>query len=297
MNYSIANIRFQTNNVGKSSAFRAALKPSRINPVATSSPLRAGGIIESATALFGSSQPKRFRATNIAKLQLDSEYGKQERAMARRLAQLHAALGEAEASPVKVAAIEKPQATARDGKSLGMGSYILTSLLSALFGAGVMWLATHHEQTPVTPSPAIHVAVPAPIASVPAVSAEPPPITPAAPVLSDEQRISELLEIWRRAWAQRDIGSYLNAYSQQFSPTDGSSRDAWIAARTKKLSAGAPIDIQIRDLAIERIEADLYKATFRQDYASGSYRETGRIKTLQIAREGGEWRIRQERLE
>ena len=31
--------------------------------------------------------------------------------------------------------------------------------------------------------------------------------------------------------------------------------------------------------------------SFQQDYASGSYREVGRGKTLDVAREGGEWKI------
>ena len=64
-----------------------------------------------------------------------------------------------------------------------------------------------------------------------------------------------------------------------------------MAARTSKLSAGAPIAIQIRELGIERINADQFKATFLQDYSSGSYREMARTKTLLITRENDEWKI------
>jgi ketosteroid isomerase-like protein len=238
---------------------------------------------------------KSARATNSPRHQANPEGDKQQRAMARRLEQLNAALGESEGGPGKAAVIRNPPTAANAGKSVGTGSLILTSMLSALFGAGLMWWqATPHEQGLSAPSQALHAAA-TPI-SVPTTS-EPLRITPATPEITDEKRISDLLEAWRSAWTQRDIAAYLNAYSQQFAPADGNSRDGWVAARTKKLSTGAPIDIQMHDLAIERIDADQFKATFLQDYASGSYRETARAKTLLMAREGGEWRIRQERLE
>lgn len=260
--------------------------------MAISPPLPASSIIESATAFFGSSEPKSVRSTNTPRHQANPDNNKHERAMARRLEQLHAALGEPEAISAKATDIQNRPATIDSGKSFGTGSLVITAMISALFGAGLMWLNAPHGPTPATPAPAL-LSLPAPSASPPALP-EATLLAPATTEISDKTRVGELLEAWRNAWAQRDIAGYLNTYSQQFTPADGNSRDAWVAARSKKLSAGAPIDIQVRELGIERLNADQFKATFLQDYASGSYREMARTKTLLITRESGEWKITKE---
>jgi ketosteroid isomerase-like protein len=259
--------------------------------VAISHPLPASGIIESATALFGNSESKSIRSMHNFRRQTNPD-NKQERAMARRLEQLHAALGEPEAAPAKTAGIQNHPAVIDSGKSFGTGSLIITAMISALFGAGLMWLSTPHGATSATRAPAL-LSMPSPPAATPALR-EAALLAPAMPEISDKTRVGELLEAWRNAWAQRDIAGYLATYSQQFTPADGNSRDAWVAARSKKLSAGAPIDIQIRELGIERINADQFKATFLQDYAAGSYREMARTKTLLIARENDGWKITKE---
>ena len=257
--------------------------------MATSSALSTGGIIESASAFFGSDSSSSARTANEPRQRANLGGARQERAMARRLEQLQAALGESEATTGAVADIKKHPATNNEKKSSGTTSFIVANLVSALLGASVMWLAT--SQTHPAPAPAL----PTPAASiVTTVIPEPALIAPAVPEITDKAKVDTLLEAWRSAWAHRDVDGYLNAYSQQFTPADGMSREAWVAARTKKLSAGAPIDIQIRELGIERLNDDQFKATFLQDYASGSYREMARTKILHIAREGSEWRITKE---
>lgn len=247
--------------------------------MAISSPLHADSIIGAASGFFGSNTstaPRRHDAPDL---------GKQERAMARRLAQLHTALGETERAPDSAEPTRRPVAATDPANTVGKGSLVTTGLLAALLGAGLMWLALQTQPLPAEPAAKLQATTrPAP----------PPAIAPAATQISDTARIGEFLENWRKAWTQRDIGGYLNSYSQQFEPTDGQPRAAWVAARTKKLAPGAPIDIQINELGIERLNTDLFKATFLQDYASGSYRETARTKTLLVARENGEWKITRE---
>lgn len=108
---------------------------------------------------------------------------------------------------------------------------------------------------------------------------------------ADKERIEALLESWRQAWQAHDIKGYLRHYGDAFKPVDGSSRNTWIAARTKKLSTKIPITVSIKEIAMERIEPDLFKVSFVQSYASGTYNETGRGKTLLVSRENGEWKI------
>ncbi len=45
---------------------------------------------------------------------------------------------------------------------------------------------------------------------------------------------------------------------------------------------------------IERIDDRQFKATYRQDYTAGNYREVGTPKTLIITRHASGWQIIQE---
>lgn len=215
--------------------------------------------------------------------------------MARRLEQLQTALGESDAAPAKATTSQALPPELKSEKTFGAGSLIITAMISALSGAGMMSLFVPHAEVPARPVPAPQVLAVAP-ATAPA-RRETALVAPSNTEINDKTRIGEVLDAWRNAWIKRDIASYLNAYSQQFTPADGNTRNTWVAARAKKLSAGAPIDIQIRELGIERLNGDQFKATFLQDYASGSYREMARTKVLLIARENGEWKITKEWLE
>lgn len=198
--------------------------------------------------------------------------------MARRLEQLQAALGES-----------FPLTPHHKGSTrhLQLTTLILACLTSAMVGAGVMRLA-------MASTPPATQAVVASAASVPqpTVTAASPPEIPVAPTpLGDEQEIAARLESWRQAWQSRDINRYLGSYGAAFRPVDGSSRDTWAAARTRKLANTTPIEVQLRNIVIQRIEPTLYQVRFQQDYAAGSYRENGRAKTLLVAREDGHWKV------
>lgn len=245
--------------------------------MANSSALPAGNIIESASALFGSG------AAKPAGQQVESAGEKHQLAMTRRLEQLQAALGETTTVSEQAPEHKSPPPVARRG--FGASALFVTSLLSTLFGASLMWLATQ-------PAPG------KPAAELQSIATQPPAAIPAAVApkleITDEKQLGDLLETWRSAWIQRDTATYLSAYSQDFSPADGNAREAWVEARKKKLSAGAAIDVRIHNLGLERIDEHHFKATFRQDYASGSYREIARPKALLIAREGSDWKITRE---
>lgn len=289
--YSIGNNRWRAKNTSHHPPVVAALQLQRNSPLTTSSVFPASGIIEAASSQLGSSHTRFAQKPGTGHANRADD--RHERAMARRLQQLQAALGNNEnIAPMPETA--QPVAASRSRNAVGTGALALSCVLSALLGAGAMWLATDSDLGAKATAP---ITVAAAVSSTAPQAPQMAPAVPAEPEVSDTTRINDLLEAWRNAWSQRDIAGYLNAYSQQFSPADGSSRDAWVAARTKKLAAGAPIDIQIKRLSIERIDADQFKASFLQDYASGSYRETARTKTLLIVREGNAWKIRQERAE
>lgn len=198
--------------------------------------------------------------------------------MTRRLEQLQAALGDS-----------FPLAPRNDTSTprFQLTTLILASLTSAMFGAGVMRLAI--ASTPLAAKAIVASAANTPLPA--ATAAHPPEIAVAQALLNDEQDVAARLESWRQAWQSRNIGSYLGSYGSAFRPIDGSSRDTWAAARARKLAANTPIEVQLRNVVIERIEPMLYQVRFQQDYAAGGYRENGRAKTLLIAREDGDWKI------
>ncbi|RIX48904.1 MAG: nuclear transport factor 2 family protein [Rhodocyclales bacterium GT-UBC] len=253
--------------------------------MASTSPLHADSLIEAALFI-------RNRGPQV----LPSGH---QQAMAKRLAQLNTAMGTNDAvANVHVAtAPTRPEKTARRGLS----TCLLTALVSALLGASATWLMT----TPATVPPAAHspqnqLAMPVgdrlETGSVTLAASATPQVAPLATAtpLQDETLVEEKIETWRQAWTRHDTEAYLATYSDRFAPADGSSRADWAMARRKKLGGKAAIDIAINDLALERLGPDQFQVRFRQDYASGSYREVGRGKTLLLTREQGDWKILRE---
>jgi hypothetical protein len=75
-------------------------------------------------------------------------------------------------------------------------------------------------------------------------------------------------------------------------PSDGSTREAWLRGRYRNVGGRDAIDVTVRDLNIESVDASRARVSFVQDYVSGSLREMNRPKTLDLARaDDGRWRI------
>lgn len=129
-------------------------------------------------------------------------------------------------------------------------------------------------------------------AAVAPVTATPAPAAAvAAPVADDASEVRERVTHWIAAWSARDVERYLAFYAQDFTPGGGLSRAAWEAQRRARLSGAAGIQVAARDVRVESQGADRVVVRFAQDYAAGSYRETGTRKRLVMRREDGRWRI------
>lgn len=216
----------------------------------------------------------------------------QEKAMVNRLQQLQTALGKHtdKAAPTLAAAPVDKRIPAKNGH--GMARTLAACLLSAALGASAMWLAMQDQAraSAAQLQPSAVAIAPSAIVSL-AEKAQLESVAPAATRITDETQISNLVESWRQAWQSHDLDAYLAAYGADFTPADGSHRDAWLAARSKKLAGNAAIAVHLHNVVIERLDQDRFRVSFQQDYASGSYREVGRGKTLDVAREVGEWKI------
>lgn len=205
-----------------------------------------------------------------------------------------ATAGESPTSPALPPVLSQP-AQPRHGRTDSGAALLLTGLFSALGAAGLTWLAIgeagHRDVAAALQPAAVAPAAPAPTAIAPATVTA---IAAPAAADVDEVQARDMVERWRQAWASRDVEAYLDCYSPAFLSADVQARSAWAAARRKKLSNGSPIDLRLHDIRVERIGSDRLRAVFLQDYASGSYRETARPKTLLLSKQGGDWRIARE---
>ncbi len=131
---------------------------------------------------------------------------------------------------------------------------------------------------------------------VPAGAEEPPAATAAAesdpPASPLNEQVEAAVEAWRQAWSARNMTAYLSAYSEAFTPPAGMSRKDWIASRYRNVGGRTSIVVQIKDLEVQLLEDGRARATFLQDYTSGSTRETAEPKTLDLVRDADDrWRI------
>lgn len=256
----------------------------RNNNSAGSIEAQARNVIEAAMARAGCRQPAAVPTAEEKRQQaIDA-------ALARRLAQLRTAMGEDEVQPAaRPVMIGLPQAVPQ-AQHRGPATLVVACLLSALAGAGAMWLAIGRDLPPPAPQLAAATVQPAlPVA---------PPATPEvapAPVNGDEEQARELLESWRQAWSSRNADAYLECYSPDFVPAGGQGRAEWAAARRKNLGSRPQISVEVSDLRIERIDADRMELRFLQDYAAGSYHEKAQPKSLLLVRQDKGWRIAAER--
>lgn len=216
-----------------------------------------------------------------------------ESAMERRA---HTAAGN-EVSTTSAPRIEVVSAPAQPGRGWARtrASLLFAAAVAASVWVGLMWLTAGDAgdggaATPAPPAAIEPVAAPAASATSPAAPVAAPAEAAAAVDVGQEQA-RDLVERWRQAWAGRDVDAYLACYSPDFKAANGQPRTAWAEARRKRLSSQSDISLRVHDIRVERIDDDQLKVEFLQDYASGTYRESARPKTLLLAREDAAWRI------
>lgn len=143
------------------------------------------------------------------------------------------------------------------------------------------------QATAPMPTP-VAVATPAASAAKPS-----PPTAPTAkPTNAAEGADAEAaVRAWAKAWSQRDMAAYYAAYSPEFKGQAGS-RKAWEQDRRDRIATRKQITVELRDLQVSA-DGDRATAKFRQVYSSDTLSANSR-KTLQLARVGGRWLIRQE---
>ncbi len=115
-------------------------------------------------------------------------------------------------------------------------------------------------------------------------------------LLPNPADLAAVVEAWAKAWSDQRVDDYLYLYSSDFVPTDGSSREAWESLRRQRLTAPEYIEVSVAFLDFELDEEDRAVVRFNQSYESNTFSDVV-TKALELAREGGEWKIVAETVE
>lgn len=107
--------------------------------------------------------------------------------------------------------------------------------------------------------------------------------------------IADFAEAWARAWSEQRVDDYLRFYAGDFRPVHGMSRGDWETLRRQRILAPRRIEVELDVIEARLSGAERATVSFQQSYRSDGYRDTVR-KTLELIREGGDWKILAERV-
>ncbi len=120
-----------------------------------------------------------------------------------------------------------------------------------------------------------------------------PAATPSGASASGDAAVMATLEAWAKAWAARDVASYLGYYAPDFKAPDGLSRSAWEAQRKVRIEAASKITVEVSNVKVS-VKGNTATAVFRQTYKSDKV-SSRNTKTIQFTRSGDKWLILSER--
>jgi murein L,D-transpeptidase YafK len=103
-----------------------------------------------------------------------------------------------------------------------------------------------------------------------------------------EKDVNELIELWAKAWSDKNISVYGSCYSSDFT-SDGMSKKGWLKYKDRLNKKYNFIKIDFKKPEIEK-KGSFVKAVFYQTYESSGFKTSG-IKTLMLKKEEGKWRI------
>lgn len=141
--------------------------------------------------------------------------------------------------------------------------------------------------SPATSAPAVASAPPA--TPAPAVAPAPAPRPPPPPPSQD---IRNFVELWRKAWEQKDLKTYMSCYDPTFH-SRGMDVRGWKKHREELNKEVRTLAVGIRDLKIKTGPGDSATVTFVQDYHADGYRDLG-VKNIQLVKKGPQWKIKKE---
>lgn len=117
---------------------------------------------------------------------------------------------------------------------------------------------------------------------------------PATDEASLQQILRTALASWIDAWQRKDIGTYLDAYTDDFRPTNGATHQQWRDQRTERILAIDWMRLSLGDMEIQDQKAQSLTLRVWLNYASPGYQDQT-LKELEMVLQSGRWLIASER--
>jgi adhesin transport system outer membrane protein len=136
---------------------------------------------------------------------------------------------------------------------------------------------------------------------LPKVSVIRAPVSPVSPVVPVSipaapdscQQVMSAVTSWVTAWNNKNIKTYLAAYSDSFEPAMNLSRDKWMALRKQRVGKADGFVAVLKNIKQTRCANGQSDVTFVQEYSSNSFNDTVE-KTLNLEFLDGQWKIKRE---
>lgn len=142
------------------------------------------------------------------------------------------------------------------------------------------------DKNPTPPSPvaATQANTPTPTTSTPVAASSAP--------AKAEKEIEATVHNWAKAWANKDMKSYLASYSKEFDAPGNMSRKSWEEDRTQKITSKKTISVKVENIKVT-VNNNRASAKFRQEYKAGGLAVSSN-KTLELVKNGDRWLIARE---
>ncbi len=111
---------------------------------------------------------------------------------------------------------------------------------------------------------------------------------------SIRQEVMATVQKWVDSWTRQDLAEYFSCYSENYRPELGRSQEAWREIRRSRLTRPQWIKLDVDDISLRQISDDQIQVRLKQRYRSDFYQDRI-IKSINLIKEGGQWRILMER--
>lgn len=110
--------------------------------------------------------------------------------------------------------------------------------------------------------------------------------------VDEREEVMRVVHGWAKAWSNKDLKSYLNAYASDFQTPKGEPRKTWAEERRTRIEGKGHIEVRVESPVVV-LNGSTATVKFRQVYKSDQLSADSR-KTLVLEKQGAAWQIRQE---
>lgn len=108
------------------------------------------------------------------------------------------------------------------------------------------------------------------------------------------QEVTATVRRWAESWSRQDLSSYFSVYSENYRPELGRSQQEWRNMRSTRVTRPQWIKLDVDDIRVRQLDDDRIQVKLKQSYRSDFYQDRI-LKSINLIREDGEWRILMER--